>query len=68
MEEALESAPVRALGMLAGDAVLPPVCLSEWAMHQSGPAPVLGQHTAGLLAELGYDATAVQRLRERGAV
>ncbi len=33
-----------------------------------GPAPKLGEHTATLLAELGYSADEVARLRECGAV
>jgi len=32
------------------------------------PAPYLGQHTAGLLAELGYDAAQVERLQGQGVL
>lgn len=32
------------------------------------PAPELGEHTAGILAELGYTAEDVERLRRRGVV
>ncbi|MNF05518.1 formyl-coenzyme A transferase [compost metagenome] len=32
------------------------------------PVPALGQHTDSLLAELGYAASDIQRLREGGAV
>jgi crotonobetainyl-CoA:carnitine CoA-transferase CaiB-like acyl-CoA transferase len=32
------------------------------------PVPGLGQHTAPILAELGYDATAIARLRAAQAV
>lgn len=66
--EALASAPVRALGMLGGAGLLPPVCLSSQATRPSDVAPALGQHTASLLAELGYDAAAVEELREHGVV
>jgi len=66
--EALESAPVQALGMLGGAGLLPPVCLSAQATHPSDVAPTLSHHTASLLAELGYDAAAVRELRERGVV
>ena len=66
--EALESAPVRALGMLGGAGLLPPVSLSAQATLPSDIAPTLSQHTVSLLAELGYDAAAVEELREHGVV
>jgi len=66
--EALASAPVRALGMLADEGLLPPVRLSTQPTRPSAPAPTLGQHTAPLLAELGYDEAALKRLREREVV
>lgn len=66
--EALASAPVQALGMLAGAGLLPPVHLSASGTCPAAPAPTLGQHTAGLLGELGYDQAAVAALRERGVV
>ncbi len=53
--EALASAPVQALGMLAGEELLPPVRLSAQPTRPAGHAPALGQNTAPLLAELGYD-------------
>lgn len=68
LQEALESAPVQALGMLAGGEVLPPLQLSAQSARPPEPAPALGQHTASLLAELGYDATEVARLHRQGVV
>jgi alpha-methylacyl-CoA racemase len=66
--EALESAPVRALEMFAGDRFRPPIRLSGQDTWVSNPAPTLGQHTDALLAELGYDRGEVSSLRERGIV
>jgi crotonobetainyl-CoA:carnitine CoA-transferase CaiB-like acyl-CoA transferase len=66
--EALASAPVRALGMLAEGGLLPPVRLSARTVRPPDPAPALGQHTAELLAELGYDREAVATLRESGVI
>jgi crotonobetainyl-CoA:carnitine CoA-transferase CaiB-like acyl-CoA transferase len=68
VEEALASAPVKALGMLVNGELFPPVQLSAHPAHTSRPAPALGQHTAQLLAELGYDSAAVKRLQEEGVV
>ncbi len=67
--EALVSAPVRALGMLCGEGLLPPVRLSsERTDPPPGPAPALGQHTAEILAELGYNEAAVAALQGQGVV
>jgi len=66
--EALASAPVRALGMLTGEGLLPPVRLLTRPACSPDHAPALGQHTAVLLTELGYDEAAVEELRERGVV
>jgi alpha-methylacyl-CoA racemase len=66
--EALASAPVRALGMLAEQGLLPPVRLSGRTVCPPDPAPTLGQHTAELLAELGYNREAVATLRESGVI
>ena len=68
VEEALASAPVKALGMLVNGELFPPVQLSAHPVHASCPAPALGQHTAQLLAELGYDAAEVERLHGEGVV
>ena len=66
--EALASAPVQALGMLSDRGLLPPVRLSARPVRPTDPAPALGQHTGPLLAELGYDAAVVERLREQDVV
>ncbi len=68
LDEALASAPVQALGMLTGAGLLPPVQLSAQPARPSNPAPVLGQHTAALLTELGYDAAEVEKLDGQGVV
>jgi crotonobetainyl-CoA:carnitine CoA-transferase CaiB-like acyl-CoA transferase len=64
--EALAFAPVQALNMLADEGLLPPVQLSTQQERPTTPAPALGQHTAALLVELGYDAAEVDSLREQG--
>lgn len=52
--------PVRVTGV--------PVKLSETPGSVRRPPPVLGQHTAAVLSELGYDAAAIQALASSGAV
>ena len=66
--EALDSAPVQALDMLADGRFLPPIRLSAQESWSSGPAPVLGEHTGELLAELGCGAEEIASLQERGIV
>jgi len=68
LREALVSAPVQALDMLTDAGLLPPVHLSTQQVRLADPAPTLGQHTAALLVELGYDAAEVEKLQEQGAV
>jgi alpha-methylacyl-CoA racemase len=68
VEEALASPPVQALGMLQGLGLLPPVRLSAQSARPAEHVPTLGEHTAALLAELGYDAAALDELREQGVV
>ena len=68
LEESLASAPVQALEMLTCKGLLPPMWLSAQPPRPASPAPALGQHTVTLLAELGYDAAEVERLREQGVV
>ena len=66
VEEALASAPVQALDMLSEQGLRPPVQFSRQAVERATPAPLLGEHTAAILAELGYDAGRVEELREQG--
>jgi crotonobetainyl-CoA:carnitine CoA-transferase CaiB-like acyl-CoA transferase len=68
LEEALASAPVRALEMVSGYGLLPPVRLSAQSVRPMVPTPALGEHTATLLVELGYDVATIENLRERGVV
>jgi alpha-methylacyl-CoA racemase len=68
IEEALVSAPVQALGMLAEVGLRAPLALSGVTPEPPGPAPTLGQHTASLLADLGYSTADVERLRREGVV
>ncbi len=42
--------------------------LSRTPAKVKGPPPLLGEHTDEILNELGYDAPAISRLRERGVV
>jgi alpha-methylacyl-CoA racemase len=66
--EAIESEAIRALHMLAGDGVLPPLRLSSGAPAGVRPAPRLGEHTSSLLGELGYSPTEIDHLRRAGIV
>jgi crotonobetainyl-CoA:carnitine CoA-transferase CaiB-like acyl-CoA transferase len=42
--------------------------LSRTPARLRRPAPTLGQHTAEVLATLGYDRPAIERLAEAGVV
>jgi crotonobetainyl-CoA:carnitine CoA-transferase CaiB-like acyl-CoA transferase len=66
--EALATRPVRALGMVGEEGLLPPVRLSSRRVEGGGQPPALSQHSEALLAELGYDAAGVESLREQGVV
>jgi crotonobetainyl-CoA:carnitine CoA-transferase CaiB-like acyl-CoA transferase len=75
--EALAATQVAARGMVAPLAhpkipdfrvVNLPVQLSETPGSPSSPPPLLGEHTARVLGELGYDEAAVRELRAAGAV
>ncbi len=68
VEEALASAPVQALKMLTTGGLLPPVLLSAQESRTAAPAPSLGQHTAAVLADLGYNPAEVDELRKEGVV
>jgi itaconate CoA-transferase len=48
-------------------ALLPPVTV-EGLEPSMGDVPALGEHTDTVLGELGYDAAAIRRLRDEGAV
>jgi crotonobetainyl-CoA:carnitine CoA-transferase CaiB-like acyl-CoA transferase len=45
-----------------------PIKFSETRGEMKRAAPLLGQHTDEILASLGYDAAAIERLRTEGAV
>lgn len=71
LAEALESPPVRALGMVppsGGVGLLPPLALSAAPAPEPRPAPAPGEHTAEILAALGYDPDTIARLRASGVV
>jgi itaconate CoA-transferase len=48
-------------------ALLPPGRTTAYAPRMDA-VPALGQHTDALLAELGWDAPAIERLRQEGAI
>jgi formyl-CoA transferase len=52
--------PIKSLGT--------PIKLSETPLDPRRPAPLLGQHTDEILAEIGYDEEEISRLRGLGAV
>lgn len=66
--EALRLPPVEALGMLAAEGLLPPVRFSDLQQPCPGPPPALGEHTAVILAELGYGEVQVEALRAQGVI
>jgi itaconate CoA-transferase len=59
----------RQVGSPVGElrAILPPITFDD-AEARMGAIPALGEHTASILAELGHDATAIDRLRSAGVV
>jgi len=52
--------PVRQMG--------PMLQMNETPLRVQGPSPMLGEHTDAVLAELGYDAPAVEGLRAKGVL
>ena len=68
IDEALASAPVVALGMLATEGLHPPLRLSAKEAKTTTPAPTLSQHTCELLADLGYRPSEIDGLKEQGVV
>jgi formyl-CoA transferase len=45
-----------------------PVRFNEEPAQSASAPPLLGQHTAQVLAEIGYDAAAIEALRARGVI
>jgi alpha-methylacyl-CoA racemase len=68
IEESLASAPVQALDMLTDEGLRPPVQLSRQPMQTATTAPLPGEHTAAILAELGYDTARLEELQSQGVV
>ena len=72
LAEALAASPVvRDVLLPDGTAIRQaglPITWSDADLEARGPAPGLGEHTAEVLAELGYDAGRVAELRQRNAV
>jgi alpha-methylacyl-CoA racemase len=66
--EALASAPVQALGMVAEEGLLPPVRFTDLQPASAVRSPVLGEHTCRLLAGLGYSEAEIERLRAEGVI
>jgi len=50
--------PVRQMG--------PMIQMTETPLQVQGPSPTLGQHTDDVLRDLGYDASAIASMREKG--
>jgi alpha-methylacyl-CoA racemase len=66
--EALDSAPAQALNMLTDQGLRPPVQFSGQRVRPPTAASSLGEHTAGILAELGYDGAARKELQRQGII
>jgi crotonobetainyl-CoA:carnitine CoA-transferase CaiB-like acyl-CoA transferase len=48
--------------------VAEPITLTASPLQQSRPSPALGEHTREVLAELGYDASQIDRLIAAGVI
>ncbi len=71
LAEALESPPVQALGMVpppGGAGLFPPLAFSAIPSPPARPAPAPGEHTAEILASLGYDPDTLARWRSAGVI
>lgn len=77
VEEALESEHIRARGVIGSmdhpaygeqPVIGHPLRFSVADSGFEAPAPLLGEHTESVLAELGYDAAAIAALRAEGAI
>jgi crotonobetainyl-CoA:carnitine CoA-transferase CaiB-like acyl-CoA transferase len=66
--EAIDSAAIQSLHMLTQDGLRPAVQLSGLQMPVPTAAPLLGEHTAPILAELGYSNAALEELQQRGII
>ncbi|MCU1668827.1 MAG: L-carnitine dehydratase/bile acid-inducible protein [Blastococcus sp.] len=60
--------PVEDSGTRRYNTIDSPVRLNQEQKVPAGPAPDLGQHTDGVLGELGFDATGIENLRTAGAI
>jgi len=65
IDEAFAHPQVRHRGLLHGRSLATPLVSQS---RPAVPAPRLGQHTTEILAELGYEADDVQRLRRQGVI
>jgi crotonobetainyl-CoA:carnitine CoA-transferase CaiB-like acyl-CoA transferase len=72
LDEVYEDPQVRHRNMLAhsdtGPLLNSPVKLSDTPAGIRTPPPLFGQHTDDVLASLGFDATAIAGLRDRGVI
>ncbi|HSL97878.1 MAG TPA: CoA transferase [Candidatus Deferrimicrobiaceae bacterium] len=77
VREALDSAQARALGSVVElahpelgrvDQVAPPFRLAATPAAIRTPPPLVGEHSDEILAEAGYDAPAIARLRAEGVI
>jgi crotonobetainyl-CoA:carnitine CoA-transferase CaiB-like acyl-CoA transferase len=72
LAEALIASPVVRDAALRDGTAMRQACLpvtwSDADRAEPGPAPGLGEHTADLMGELGYDEGRVDELRRRNAV